>query len=167
MRSYTSSNNPEDHFDDESASQVEFSGVRCGITFSTLPWMIQRVHIRSVTQEIQYPEPEIMADSSDSGSQGLNLSQMRSDLCAFAGCDSSSQVNLIVMANVNDLVVSASQESHLQRKDSFRRFRRLLVSSTSTTSLRIIQWSSSAESSRSEDHVKSRTSCLRSSLTIC
>ena len=44
---------------------------------------------------------EVMADSVDSDS-----SLMKSDPCAFRNCDSSGNVNLIVMAYVHNLVVS-------------------------------------------------------------
>ena len=72
---------------------------------------------------------------------------MKSDPCAFTGLDASGHVNLIVMAYVDDLVVSGESAS-------VRRFFQgdsedLQVSSTSTTSLLIIQSSSLAESSRS------------------
>ena len=41
----------------------------------------------------------------------MNLSQMRSDPCAFTGFDSSGRVNLIVMAYVDDLVASGGSSS--------------------------------------------------------
>ena len=44
----------------------------------------------------------------------LNLSQMRSGPCAFTGRDSSGHVNLIVMAYVDDLVVSGESSSVLR-----------------------------------------------------
>ena len=81
-------------------------------------------------QEIQYPEPIVwrlkrqlygLRDSPRSWQIHLtqvlkrtHLSQMRSDPCAFTGCDSSANVNLIVMTYVDDLVVSRESASVLQ-----------------------------------------------------
>ena len=81
-------------------------------------------------QEIQYPEPTVwrlkrqllgLRDSPKSWQihlaqvlKRMNLSQMKPDPCLFTGFGDSSHVNLIVMAYVDDLVVSG-ESSAVQR----------------------------------------------------
>ena len=122
--------------DDESASQMEFSGVRCGLSMSQhshsaclntpideskRPIFVQAPH------EIQHPEPTLwrlkhqlygLRDSQRSWQihltqvlKRMQPSQTRSVPCAFAGRDSSGNINLIVMAYVDDLVVSRGSAS--------------------------------------------------------
>ena len=82
-------------------------------------------------QETQYPEPtvwrqtsvvwsqrvkEIMADPFDSGPQKVAQNPR-----AFTGCDSSGHVNLVVMAYVDDLVVSGESSSVQRSSQEIRK----------------------------------------------
>ena len=133
------------------------------------------IHVQA-PPEIQYPEPSVwrlkrqlygLRDSPRSWQvhlnqvlKSLNLSQMKSDPCTFTGMDSKGHLNLMVMAYVDDLIVSGKLR---QFKDSFRRFRRPSVSSTWTTSHPTTPLSSWVGSSKSRNQDTSQWSFLKSS----
>ena len=96
--------------------------------FSTLRLMSQKgPFMFRHPPETQYPEPTVwrlkrqlygLKDSPRSWQihlnqvlKSLNLSQMKSDPCTFTGLDSSDQLNLIVMAYVDDLVIAGEDHS--------------------------------------------------------
>ena len=108
--------------------------VRCGVSVSQYAgWWVKAskefIHVQA-PPEIQYPEPTVwrlkrqlygLRDSPRSWQvhltqvlKNLNLSQMKSDPCTFTGLDSSSHINLIVMAYVDDLVITG--EDHAVQK---------------------------------------------------
>ena len=84
------------------------------------------IHVQA-PPEIQYPEPTVwrlkrqlygLRDSPRSWQvhlnqvlKSLNLSQMKSDPCTFTGMDSKGHLNLMVMAYVDDLIVSGEAQA--------------------------------------------------------
>ena len=84
------------------------------------------IHVQA-PPEIQYPEPTVwrlkrqlygLRDSPRSWQahlnqvlKSLNLSQMKSDPCTFTGMDSQGHLNLMVMAYVDDLIVSGEAQA--------------------------------------------------------
>ena len=115
--------------DDESTSQMGPSGFRCcfSIAQHTCGRVKRGLIFVEAPKEIQYPEPTVWRlkrqfyghrDSPRKWQihltqvlQRMGLSPMKSDPCAFARCDSSGNVNLIVMAYIDDLVVSVELSS--------------------------------------------------------
>ena len=84
------------------------------------------IHVQALP-EIQYPEPTVwrlkrqlygLRDSPRSWQvhlnqvlKSLNLSQMKLDPCTFTGMDSKVHLNLMVMAYVDDLIVSGEAQA--------------------------------------------------------
>ena len=136
------------------------------------------IHVQA-PPEIQYPEPTVwrlkrqlygLRDSPRSWQvwqvhlnqvlKSLDLSQMKSDPCTFTGMDSKGHLNLMVMAYVDDLIVSGEAQAV---QTFIRRFRRPSVSSPWTTSHPSIPLSSWVGSSRSRNQDKSQWSFHKSS----
>ena len=101
--------------------------VRCGLSINTpIDGSKGFIHVQA-PPEIQYPEPTVwrlkrqlygLRDSPRSWQvhlnqvlKSLNLSQMKSDPCTSTGMDSKGHLNLMVMAYVDDLIVSGEAQA--------------------------------------------------------
>ena len=137
------------------------------------------IHVQA-PPEIQYPEPTVwrlkrqlygLRDSPRSWQihlnqvlKSLNLSQMKSDPCTFTGVDSKGHLNLMVMAYVDDLIVSGEAQAvqtfiqEIQKTFSLKHVDYLTTDSPVEFLGRII---------KVKNQVKSPWNFLRSSQTIC
>ena len=131
-------------------------------------------------REIQYSEPTIwrlkrqlygLRDAPKSWQAHFSqimikkgMTQIKSDSCTSLKKDKDGHVQLVVMAYVDDRVISGNAQ---MVKVSLSGFRKSSPSSTSISSLQRSQWSSWAEQSRDSRMAISLWSSLRSSLTIC